>query len=285
MASTTKRSTKKKVAPEPIEHVLALAVANIVPGDNDRCAFDEQSLKELGKDMLANGQVQPIVVRWRPQIRHYEIVAGERRWRAARLVGMSGIKAIVRDLTDEEASRQMLAENLQRRDLNPIDEAHGYRKRMERFGLSLEEVAAWAGVAPFRVRWRLDLLRLHPTYADFVASGQMDVGFARAMSDLEHAHQQVVMDKLRQAPSMSVNTWKRICAEQLMKQQEMPLFELENEVIDDEPPPQRTAAKTFTRDAILDCLSDLLVLVDGLGIDPDLSVRSHLILDAEGVDF
>ena len=116
--------------------LTAIPIDSIRRGDNDRQAFDQVALEELSESIRAHGLVQPITIRPMPD-GHYQIVAGERRWRACKLLTWHEIPAIVRDLDDEAASAIMLAENIGRKDLNPIEEANAYHRRMDQFGWSV----------------------------------------------------------------------------------------------------------------------------------------------------
>ena len=118
----------------------------IAPGDNDREDFDAAALQELADSIGQYGLAQPITVRPVGRDR-FQIVAGERRWRACRLLGWPTIPALVREMDDETASGVMLLENVQRAELNPIEEARAYARRMARFGWDVDRVAAAANVA------------------------------------------------------------------------------------------------------------------------------------------
>lgn len=140
--------------------VQMVPVALIAPGDNDREEFAETALRELADSIAQHGLAQPITVR--PSDGGYQIVAGERRWRAVRLLGWKAIPALVRELSDETASAIMLLENIQRAELNPIEEARAYRKRMMQFGWNAAQTARAANVPEERVRMRLMLLSFAP---------------------------------------------------------------------------------------------------------------------------
>ncbi|MGH9297910.1 MAG: ParB/RepB/Spo0J family partition protein, partial [Acidimicrobiales bacterium] len=139
--------------------VLDLQLGRIKPGDNDHKSFPDSEMRELANSITAHGLAQPITVR-PVGATFYELVAGERRFRAFQLLGREFIPCIIRELSDEEASAIMLAENTHRADLSPIEEARGYRSRMDRFELTAQQVAEWAHVTPERVKGRLELLEL-----------------------------------------------------------------------------------------------------------------------------
>ena len=121
--------------------------------------FDQEALHELAESIAEHGLIQPIVVR-RKENGYYEIIAGERRWRAAKMAGLSEVPVLVKDLSDESAAAVSLVENLQRADLNPIEEASGYRDLIDAFGLTQEEAARRVGKSRASVTNMLRLLAL-----------------------------------------------------------------------------------------------------------------------------
>lgn len=147
--------------------------------DQPRRAFPEESLRELADSIRSSGVVQPILVR-RVDSR-YQLVVGERRWRAARLAGLDRIQAVVRELTDREALELALTENLLREDLNPLDVAGAYNALQEKYHLNHEEIAARLGVNRSTVTNTLRLLRLSPEVQYMVVSGEISSGHARAL--------------------------------------------------------------------------------------------------------
>jgi len=199
--------------------------AQIIPGDNDRRVFNPVALAELADSIKEHGLAQPITVRpvWicsccgrrdadqpltcddcgNDEIsRRFEIVAGERRFRAvSEILQWDTCPAIVRDLSDEQAAAIMLAENVHRVDLNPMDEAQAYRKRMDQFGWSIAETARQANVSDTRVSNRVKLLDLVPEVQHMVANGHLDLGKGVAMSKLNGARQHQLMAWLRDLPT------------------------------------------------------------------------------------
>ncbi len=171
------------VEPRAGEGVVELPVDEIVPNRfQPRQDFDAESLEELAASIREHGVVQPIIVR-RAGV-NYEIVAGERRWRAARLAGRKSIAAVVRELSDGEAAMVALIENVQREDLNPIEEARAYRCLMEQFGLTQEEVALRVGKSRPAIANALRLLSLDETVQKWIAEGKLSAGHARALASL-----------------------------------------------------------------------------------------------------
>lgn len=162
--------------------------------------IDESDLQELAASIKKHGVMQPIVIRPVDDAEHpYEIIAGERRWRAARIAGLTEVPAIVRDLTDQVAIALALIENIQRQDLNPIDQALALQRFHEEFGLSHQEIADTVGKARTTVSNLLRLLSLADEIKDFMQQGQLDMGHARAILSLKPKDQlqiaQVVIEK------------------------------------------------------------------------------------------
>lgn len=146
----------------------------------------EQDLQELAASIEKHGVMQPIVIRPIDDEQHpYEIIAGERRWRAAQLAGLTEIPAIVRDLTDQVAIALALIENIQRQDLNPIDQALALQRFHDEFGLSHQEIAETVGKARTTVSNLLRLLTLTDAVKDLMQQGLLDMGHARAILTLK----------------------------------------------------------------------------------------------------
>lgn len=164
--------------------LVSLRLSEIEPNRKQaRKRFDEQSLAELAGSIAAHGLLEPIVVR-RKENGYYEIVAGERRWRAARMAGLNELPALVRELSDEEAALLSLIENLQRKDLNPVEEAKGYRDLIDGFDLTQEEAANKVGKSREAVANLLRLLKLPDAVLGLVESGALSYGHARALLPL-----------------------------------------------------------------------------------------------------
>jgi ParB family chromosome partitioning protein len=144
--------------------------------------FDEEKLQELADSIAAQGVVQPIVVR--PVGDVYEIIAGERRWRAAQLAGLHEIPAVVRDVDDQTAMAMALIENIQRDDLNPLEEAGALHRLLEEFGLTHQEIAQAVGKSRTTVTNLLRLLELEPEVKTWLDEGKMEMGHARAILGL-----------------------------------------------------------------------------------------------------
>ena len=156
--------------------------------DQPRKRFDEDTLEELADSIREHGILQPLTVR-RLSSGYYQIIAGERRWRAARLAGLSEVPAIVVEADDRKAAELALIENLQREDLDPIEEAEGYRKLMEGYRLTQEDVAAQVGKSRSTVANAVRLLGVCPEVRELLVVGALTGGHARALLPLSPAQQ------------------------------------------------------------------------------------------------
>ena len=169
-----------------------------------RRSMNEQALQELAASIEKHGVMQPIVIRPIDDDKHpYEIIAGERRWRAAQLAGLTEIPAIVRDLSDQVAIALALIENIQRQDLNPMDQAMALQRFHEEFGLSHQEIADTVGKARTTVSNLLRLLTLAEPVKDFMQQDLLDMGHARAILTLK-AKDQLKVAELVIEKSLSV---------------------------------------------------------------------------------
>ena len=184
-----KKSPKVKTktedaAKEPAETVVFVSLDDIRPNSaQPRKVFDQEALQDLAASIREHGVIQPVLLR--PAKTGFELVAGERRWRAARLAGLKQIPAIVRELTDRQNMFYALIENMQREDLNSIEEARGMEEMMSAFGLNQEETAKTIGKSRSYVTNALRLLRLPQDVQDMVMDGRLSAGHARAIAGLE----------------------------------------------------------------------------------------------------
>ena len=160
---------------------VTLPIGEIEPNrDQPRKAFDDAALAELSASIAQHGVLQPLLVR--PMSGGgYQIVAGERRYRASRMAGLTELPAVIRELSDKEAAQLALIENLQREDLNPMEEALGYQKLMESYGLTQEETAHIVNKSRPAVANALRLLNLPAEVTAMVAEGTLSAGHARAI--------------------------------------------------------------------------------------------------------
>ncbi len=173
------------------ESVYQIDIDDISPMENQpRKIFDDDKLQELAESIRENGIIQPIIVHKRG-LNDYVLVAGERRWRAARMAGLREVPAIVRTLDKEKQLKQALIENIQRENLNPLEEATAYQQLLDEYGLTQEEVAKVLGKSRSAVANTLRLKRLPVEIQDFINSGSLSEGHARALLALPEAIQQI----------------------------------------------------------------------------------------------
>lgn len=156
--------------------------------EQPRKQFDPERLAELAESIRLHGVVQPVVVR--PKDGHYELVAGERRWRAAQMAGLATVPAVVREFSDAQVMEIALIENLQREDLNPIEEARAFRKLIDEFKLTQDDLAQRLGKSRPHITNTLRLLQLDVRVQEMVADGQLSMGHAKAILGLENAVRQ-----------------------------------------------------------------------------------------------
>jgi len=169
-----------RLPPEGEQRMVSIAEVQSSPL-NPRKDFRDDELAELAESIRTKGLVQPIVVRPNGMSGGYEIVAGERRWRAAQKAGIHTIPVIIRELSDRELLELAIIENVQRQDLNAIEEATGYRELVERFDYSQEQLSEIIGKSRSHVANTLRLLKLPPEVQSLVQNGQISAGHARAL--------------------------------------------------------------------------------------------------------
>ena len=178
--------------------------------DQPRQNFDPEELAELADSIAEHGIIQPLTVR-ETKTGYYQIIAGERRWRAARQCKLSEVPAIVVEADDRKAMELALIENLQRQDLNAVEEAMGYRSLMDDHGLTQEEAAARVGKSRPAVANALRLLNLTPDVQDMVRTGKLTAGHARAVLVLKDQKTQLEAAKKIVALGMSVRAAETLC--------------------------------------------------------------------------
>jgi ParB family transcriptional regulator, chromosome partitioning protein len=160
----------------------SLPVESIVPNPNQpRRDFSTEKLEELAESIRTKGVVQPLIVRPMPNPDRYEIVAGERRWRAAQIAGLHQVPVLIRSYTDEEVLEIAIIENIQRQDLNPVEEALAYRQLMDRFGHSHEQLAGALSRSRSHISNMLRLLQLPEPVLVQLREGRLSAGHARAL--------------------------------------------------------------------------------------------------------
>ena len=200
---------------EPVQAgdaVQLLPIRMVDPNaEQPRRSFDEEALKELAASIASVGVIQPIIVC--PVGERYQIIAGERRYRASRMAGLEEIPAIVRDWDAQRRLEAALIENLQRDDLNAIEEAQGIRHLMQESALTQEKVAERLGKSRSAVANLLRLLNLENSVQQLVIDGKLSAGHARALAGLEDKKRQVQLANLTVQQGWSVRQLERICAQ------------------------------------------------------------------------
>ncbi len=167
------------------DSVIEVELSEIMPNkEQPRKTFDEDALQELAESIKKHGVLQPLLVRPLPE-GGYQLVAGERRWRAARIAGLREVPVIIRELTDTETMEISIIENLQREDLNPIEEAEGLQKLVDECGFTQEQVAASVGKSRPAITNSMRLLRLPEDVREMTRNGDISAGHARALLSFE----------------------------------------------------------------------------------------------------
>ena len=191
----------------------SLLLTDMMPGAyQPRSRMDEGALYELAESIKAQGIMQPILVRRVVQGANagkYEIIAGERRYRAAKLAGLDSVPVLVRDVPDEAAAAMSLIENIQREDLNPLEEAHGLQRLVKEFGLTHEQAAQAVGRSRSAASNLLRLLNLADPVQTMLMAGDLDMGHARALLALERAAQITAANQIA-AKKLSVREAERL---------------------------------------------------------------------------
>jgi ParB family chromosome partitioning protein len=191
--------------------LATLRVEQLQPGKyQPRTHMDQESLASLAESIKAQGIMQPILVRAVAEDR-YEIIAGERRWRASQLAGLTEVPVLIRDIPDEAALAMALIENIQRENLNPLEEAQGIKRLIDEFAMTHQLAADAVGRSRAAVTNLLRLLNLLPTVQNMLMQGEIDMGHARALLSLEGAKQVMAAEQVA-AKQLSVRE-----AEQLVK--------------------------------------------------------------------
>jgi ParB/RepB/Spo0J family partition protein len=231
--------------------VLEIPLSQIHAGDNDRKKFDKKELQALADSIKKQGLIQPITLNLfapDPQCvfggdplgdgAQFTIVAGERRFRACQIAGLETIRALVVQLTEEEASAVMLAENTSRVDLDPIDEARAYQIRIDKFGWSIEKCAETSGVTKIRVQFRLKLLSLRSDLQDLIRTGNLQIGYAQILADadLDPNRQTFAIKALLANPRPVPGWFRKIVNDYREQQLQADLFDTSNFLVCQEMP-------------------------------------------------
>ena len=177
--------------------------------EQPRKQFDEDALAELSDSIAQHGVLQPLLVRPMPD-GGYQLVAGERRWRASRMAGLTEVPVVIRDLTDAQVAELALVENLQRENLNPLEEANGYKELSDKFGYTQEKISEIVGKSRPSIANALRLLNLPEDVQEMVSDGSISMGHARAILSLEDDKMKTDLAKLVIANDLSVRETERI---------------------------------------------------------------------------
>ena len=197
---------------EPEGELLTLPISKVEPRESQpRKRFDEEALQELADSIAQYGLIQPIVAR-KLDSGYYQIIAGERRWRASRMAGLTEVPVRVLEADDRRTAELALVENLQREDLNPIEEARGYRTLMEDYGLTQEETARSVGRSRPAVANALRLLSLSPAVMELVEKRQLSAGHARAILPLSGEKQQLELAREVLKKALTVRRTEQLVA-------------------------------------------------------------------------
>lgn len=210
---------------EPVQDQSAyqmLPIYKIEPNPGQpRQDFDSEELEALSESISLHGLIQPLTVRLTSS-GYYQIIAGERRWRASRMAGLSEVPVVILEADDQKAMELALIENLQRQDLNPVEEALGYRSLMDDFGMTQEDTARQVGKSRPAIANALRLLNLDPDILDMVRSGQLTAGHARAVLTIKDGKKQREAAQKIAALGLSVRQAEMLCKNMSRQPQEKP---------------------------------------------------------------
>lgn len=248
------------------DSLLVLKLTQLRPGKyQPRSYMDQAALQTLADSIKAQGIMQPILVRplnnGLSNEQNYEIIAGERRWRASQMAGLEDVPVLVREIEDEAALAMALIENIQRENLNPLEEAQGIKRLVDEFAMTHEKAALAVGRSRVAVSNLLRLLNLCVPVQEMLMHGKLDMGHARALIGLEGAHQVMLAEQIMQ------NNFSVREAESLVKTHNGQLgqlpeqIDLDNTQINTQNTLQKPLAKTYTNPDVLrlqEALSDKL---------------------------
>jgi len=221
----------------PRTGVREIAIDQVEPNPfQPRTRFDESALRELADSILATGVLQPILVRRRNETDGYQLVAGERRLRAAQLAGVDHIPAVIKEVDDREMLELALVENVQREDLNPIDEAKGYHSLATKLTMTHEQISQRVGKHRSVVTNALRLLALPPEIQEMVSRGTLSAGHARALLSLDSSGEQLATARYIHSKGFSVRRTEALINRKLRRKHSRPrarsadLAEVENKL-------------------------------------------------------
>ena len=209
----TKEISIEKTEESQEKGISYIDINDIKPNENQpRKAFDEEKLDELAVSIKEHGLIQPVILR--KVKKGFEIVAGERRWRACRKAGLKEIPCIVKDLTDEENALLAIIENMQREDLNPIEEAEGINQMITSFGMTQEQVSKSVGKSRPYITNSLRLLKLPEQIRDMVSQGKLTTGHARAIAGVSNSEKQIKLAEYAVKEEISVREMEKLIKEE-----------------------------------------------------------------------
>lgn len=212
--------------PRKEESIHTLRVSQIEPNRNQpRKVFDEEALETLAESIAKHGLIQPLLVEPLEGDR-YRIIAGERRWRACRLAGVESVPVVIRTVTEQQNMEIALIENLQREDLNPIEEAKGYQSLSELYNMTQEQIAASVGKSRPAIANAMRLLSLPEQIMDFVASGELSAGHAKALMPLGEEAMLYYANRVI-SESLTVRQTESLVKKALAPQKNTPSFDRE----------------------------------------------------------
>ncbi|MCL2573899.1 MAG: ParB/RepB/Spo0J family partition protein [Defluviitaleaceae bacterium] len=224
------------------EEIFEVEISKVAPNpDQPRKHFEESQIEELAESVDAFGIIQPLVVKKNGD--NYIIVAGERRWRAAQKAGLKRVPIIIREYSDMQTLEIALIENVQREDLNPIEEANCYKRLSDDFGLKQEEISKKVGKSRSHISNCIRLLKLDPKIQAYIINGQLTTGHAKAILAIDNKEIQNYFARQMVEDNLSVRE-----AEEFVKKYGMPLTEEEKQRIMEsgsEPSDKKTAEKKY----------------------------------------
>lgn len=189
-----------------------LRISEIEPNRKQpRQYFDEAAITELADSIRQHGLIQPIVVR--PMEEGYQIVAGERRWRACRMLGMSEVPVVIKEFSDEETAQIALIENIQRQDLNPVEEAAAYRALMDEYGMTQEALSKAVGKSRSAIANSVRLLNLPDEIVEMLKKGKLSAGQAKAIASANSEEDMLEIAKLAADGKITVRGIEKLAAE------------------------------------------------------------------------
>lgn len=198
-------------APVPRDGLAQIDIDLIDPSPyQPRTKFREEALEELARSIRTSGIVQPLVAR--KVAERYQLIAGERRWRAAQRAGLSRVPVVLREVAEETALEMTLVENLQREDLNPMEQAHAFQRLMDEFGLTQEHVAERTGKDRATVANSIRLLRLEVSIQEMLEENRITAGHARALLAIEDSNERVALARKIARTGMTVRQVERLAA-------------------------------------------------------------------------